>query len=115
MIHNAGIAALAQHIVDTYLGVAIGTGTGAETATDTTLGTEVMRSASTNTRVTTTVTNDTAQLTAVFDIDNTYNITESGVLTSSTSGGTMLSRKMFTAIPATSGDVITFIWKEKVS
>lgn len=114
-LQNAGIAALAAHIRDTYLGSAIGTGTTAINPADTTLEDETMRVASTNTLITTTVTNDTAQMTATFNIISGMTIAKAAQLTSSTSGGTMLSESSFTGLPLVNGDSIITIWKYPIS
>jgi hypothetical protein len=114
-LQNAGIVALATHIRDTYLGSAIGTGTTAMNPTDTTLEGEQMRVASTNTLITTTVTNDTAQMTATFNISTGMSIAKAAQFTSSTSGGTMLSEALFTALPLVNGDSIITIWKYPIS
>jgi len=82
--------------------IAIGTGAGAATPTQTTLGTEVSRLAAVGTRVTTTVANDTAQLVITFSkaadggLTGTMNITEVGVFNAA-AAGTMAMRQTFTA------------------
>lgn len=114
-LQNLAITAIATYINSTYLGSAIGVGTTAPDPTQTTLVTESMRVASTNTLSTTNVSNDTATLTATFNIASSLNISEAGQFVSSTSGGTMLCRATFTALPLTSGDSIITIWKLPVS
>jgi len=80
--------------------VGIGTSTTAESADHTDLQTPVKRKAGTGTRVTTTFTNDTAQLVATFSSADTLSgsqaIAEAGVFNAA-SGGIMLFRKIFTA------------------
>jgi hypothetical protein len=80
--------------------VGIGTGTTAESADHTDLITPVKRKAGTGTRVTTTFTNDTAQLVATFSSADTLSgssaIAEAGVFTA-VSDGVMLFRKTFSA------------------
>jgi len=80
--------------------VGIGTSTAAESADHTDLQTPVKRKAGTGTRVTTTFTNDTAQLVATFAAADTLSgsqaIAEAGVFNAA-SGGIMLFRKIFTA------------------
>ena len=81
--------------------VGIGTdGTTAESADHTDLQTPVKRKAGTGTRVTTTFTNDTAQLVATFaaadGLSGTTAVAEAGVFTAA-SAGVMLFRKIFTA------------------
>lgn len=114
-LQNLAITAIATYINSTYLGSAIGTGTTAPAATQTALVTESMRVASTNTLSTTTVANDTATLTATFAITSSLSIAEAGQFTSSSSGGTMLCRATFTAVPLVNGDSIITIWKLPVS
>ena len=98
-----------------------GTGTTGAAAGDTTLQTEVTTSggaasgvhvvsAATASRVTTTVTNDTAQLVGTVTAGGTIAITESGVFNAATNG-TMLCRQTFSAINVVSGDSIQFTWK----
>ncbi len=101
-----------------------GVGTVAAAAGDTALGTEKDASnttttthaisAATATRVTTTVTNDTAQLVGTISELATMAITESGVFNAATAG-TMLCRQVFSAINVVSGDSIQFTWKIKAA
>jgi len=104
---NSGFAAIAGLILSDVGGtafdfIAIGTGTTAPLPTNTTLEAEVKRKAGVGTRVTISVTNDTAQLVATFSsedgLSGQHNITETGMF-NSISGGTMLFRQTFTAIP----------------
>jgi hypothetical protein len=80
--------------------VGIGTSTAAESADHTDLQTPLKRKAGTGTRVTTTFTNDTAQLVATFSSGDTLSgssaVAEAGVFTAATAG-VMLFRKIFTA------------------
>jgi hypothetical protein len=103
---NAGFASVAGLILtdvgDTpYDYLAIGTGTTAFDPTQTALVTEIKRKAGTGTRVTTSVTNDTAQLVTTFSsadgLSGTSSVTEVGMFNAST-GGTMLMRQVFTAL-----------------
>ena len=98
-----------------------GTGTTSPAAGDTTLQTEVnlsggaasgvhVISSATASRVTTTVTNDTAQLVGTATASGTIAITESGVFNAATNG-TLLCRQTFSAINVVSGDSIQFTWK----
>jgi len=102
---NAGFAEVAGLMLTDVGGtafdyIAIGTGTNAAAATDTALQTEIKRKAGTGTRVTTTVTNDTAQLTATFSsadgLSGSSAVTEVGMFNASSSG-TMLMRQTFAA------------------
>jgi len=96
---KAQTAGLINGVVTTaFTYIAIGTGTTAESASDTALETETHRESATCSRVTTNVTNDTAQLQATFSgYTGTEAVTESGVFDAST-GGNMLCRKTFSAI-----------------
>jgi hypothetical protein len=97
-----------------YIG--IGTGTTGALATDTTLGTEVKRKAGTGTRVTTTVTDDTAQIVVTFAAADTLSgtdaITESGVLNAA-AAGVLLCRQTFSALNINwdAGDSLQVTWK----
>lgn len=101
-----------------------GVGTTAAVAGDTALQTEKDASNTTTTthaisaatasRVTTTVTNDTAQLVGTVSELATMAITESGVFNAATAG-TMLCRQTFSAINVVSGDSIQFTWKIKAA
>lgn len=119
-IVNAGLALAAGLLngsgsptTPTY--IAVGTGTTAVAATDTTLVTEtaasgLTRAAATVSLVTTTVTNDTAQWLKSFSVSGTVAVTESGVFNAS-SGGTMLCRQTFSAVNVVSGDTLQITWK----
>ena len=82
--------------------IAIGTGTDGAVAGDTALQTEVKRKAAVGTQVTTTISDDTAQLVITFSaadtLSGTDQITEVGVLNAA-SNGDLLMRQTFTAIP----------------
>jgi hypothetical protein len=82
--------------------LAIGTGTTAESATDTALQAEVKRKLATITQVTTTIEGDTAKLEAEFSsadgLSGTMSISETGIFNAST-GGDLLARKVFPAVP----------------
>lgn len=126
LVPTAGKAAVASRINGAgaeavFDKIGWGTGTTAPAAGDTALQTEVTTSggaasgvhvvsAATASRVTTTVTNDTAQLVGTVTAAGTIAITESGVFNASTNG-TMLARQTFTAINVVSGDSIQFTWK----
>lgn len=124
LIVNAGKAQVAGLILADVAGtafdyIAIGTGTNAAAATDTTLQTEITtgggaRAAGTGTRVTTSVTNDTAQLVVTFNFTSSFAVTESGILNASSSG-TMLCRQVFSAINVANGDSLQITWKVQVS
>ena len=102
-ITNAGRASVAGlMLVDVggtaYDYLAIGTGTTASAATDTALEYKTHRVAGTGTRVTTTVTNDTAQLVVTFSgFSGSEAITEIGMFNAA-SAGTMLMRQVHAAL-----------------
>lgn len=90
--------------------LAIGTGTVAAAAADTTLGTETHRGAATCTRVTTTVVNDTAQFVYTFTFAAGFAITEAGLL-NLVAGGDLMSRQVFSPINVISLDSLQVTWK----
>ncbi len=120
LVVNAGMAGVASRIngaggeaAFTY--IAIGTGTVAPAATDTTLGTEITtgggtRAAATASRVTTDVTNDTAQLVLTFNFTASFAVTESGALNAA-AAGVLLARQTFSAINVANGDSLQVTWK----
>ncbi len=120
LVTNAGLALVAGRIngsgspaAATY--IAVGTGTTSASASDTALETEsstsgLSRAAGTVSLVTTTQTNDTAQITKDFSVTGTVAVTESGVLNAASSG-TLLCHQVFSAINVSSGDTLTITWK----
>lgn len=120
LITNTGKAACAGLIsnvgsVSTFGYIAVGTGTTAAAATDTALETEtatagLSRAASTNSRVTTDTTDDTAQFLKSFTVTGTVAVTESGVLNAA-SVGVLLCRQVFSAINVVNGDTLQITWK----
>lgn len=124
LVTSAGKAGVASRIngagaeaAFTY--IAMGTGTTAAAAGDTALQTELAtsglsRANATASRVTTTVTNDTAQLVNTFSVTGTQAVTESGVLNAA-STGTLLARQVFSAINVVNGDSLQVTWKFAVS
>lgn len=124
LVTNAGFAGVASRIngagseaAFTY--IAVGTGTTAAAAGDTTLQTELAssglsRASATASRVTTTQTNDTAQLVVTFTVTGSQAVTESGVLNAS-SNGVLLNRQVFSAINVVNGDSLQVTHKFKVS
>lgn len=95
--------------------IAVGTGVTAANVTDTTLQTEtatsgLSRAAGTLSLVTTSVTNDTAQILKSFSVSGTVAVTESGVLNAA-STGTLLCRQVFSAINVVNGDTLQVTWK----
>lgn len=99
--------------------IAVGTGTNAFNAADTTLQTEtatsgLSRVAGSVSLVTTTTSNDTAQVTTTFTVSGTVAVTESGVLNAA-STGTLLCRQTFSAINVVNGDSLAITWKVAMS
>jgi len=116
---KAGLAARMGTATNAVTYIGIGTGTTAESATDTTLQTEITtgggaRAAATVTLVTTTLTNDTLQLLKTFTFSSSFSVSETASFDTST-GGIMYNRKTFTAIPVVSGDQLTLIHQFKIS
>jgi hypothetical protein len=124
LVVSAGKAGVASRIngdgaeaVFTHL--AIGTGTTAPAAGDTALQAEITtgggaRAAGTASRVTTTVTNDTAQLVHQWTFTASFAVTEAGILNAA-SAGTLLARQTFSAINVVSGDKLEITWKVQVT
>jgi len=101
-INGAGGEAVFEYI-------ALGTGTTAAAAGDTSLVVETHRELATSSRVTTDVTDDTAELVNTFNFTASHAITESGVLNASTTG-TLLARQVFSAINVADGDSLQVTW-----
>ena len=124
LITNAGFALVAGRLngsgapaAATY--IAVGTGTNAASVSDTTLQTETATSGLSRANgsvslVTTTVANDTAQVTNTFSVSGSVAVTESGVLNAA-STGTLLCRQVFSAINVVNGDSLAITWKIKAS
>lgn len=120
LITNVGLAEIANlagnvssPIAFTYL--AVGTGTTAASASNTTLETEITdsglaRASATVSRQTTNVSNDTLQLSKTWSVSGTKSVTEAGILNAS-SGGTLLGRQVFTAVNVVNGDSLTITYK----
>lgn len=123
LITSAGKAAAAGLlngvVTDFFDYLAIGTGTTAAAVGDTALQTEIStnggaRAAATLSRVTTTVTNDTAQFVYTWTFSGSFAVTECGVLSAS-SGGVLLARQVFSALNVVSGDTLAITYKVAVS
>jgi hypothetical protein len=123
VITNTGIAEVAGLINEVTSGgftyIAIGTGVTGELVTDSTLESEISsgggsRASATPSRITTAVTNDTAQLLHTFSFTSGFAVTESGIFDAA-SVGVMLARKTFTAMNVANGDAIQITWKVQVS
>ena len=124
LVVNTGLAGVAGLIIQTgstspFSYLAIGTSTAVVASTDTALYGELttgggQRALASLSRVTTDVTNDTAQLvkTFTFSTTGTYAITEAGVFDSAaTSSATMLCRQIFTAINVVNTDTLEVTYK----
>lgn len=119
-VTNTGKAAMASRFngaggeaAFTYL--AVGTGSIAAAATDTTLGSEIStsglaRANATASRVTTTQTNDTAQAQYTWTASGSVSPSECGIFNASSSG-IMAARQVFTAIPLVSTDSFQLTYK----
>lgn len=122
LITNAGFAGAAARLGSDATEVkfdyiAVGTGTTAAAAGDTTLETEITdsglaRAAGTVSRVTTTQTNDTHQVAKTFTVTGTKAVTEMGLLNAS-SGGVLLGRNVFSAVNVVNGDSLVATYKVK--
>ena len=101
----------------TYL--AVGIGTTAPAAGNTALETEITdsglaRASATVSRVTTTVSNDTAQLDKTWNVTGTKAVTEAGAFNAASSG-TLLGRQTFSAVNVANGDTLQVIYKFQMS
>lgn len=124
LITSAGKAGLASRIggagseaAFTY--IALGTGTTAANAADTTLEAELAasglsRANASASRTTTTVTNDTARFQNTFSVTGSAAITEAGILNAA-SGGTLLSRQVFSAVNVINGDSLQVTYDVKAA
>lgn len=119
LIVNAGKAAMAGLLMGAVSNffdyIALGTSGTAAAATDTALGAEIStlggsRVAATLSRVTTSVTNDTAQFVGAWTFSGTLAIVEAGIFDTN-AAGTMLSRQTFSAYNVVNGDSMTITWK----
>ncbi len=120
LVTDAGKAGVASRINGSggeaaFTYIAIGTGGVAPAAGDTALGAEITtgggaRANSTASRVTTDVTNDTAQLVNTFSLTASFAVTESGVLNAA-AAGTLLCRQTFSAVNVVNGDSLQVTWK----
>ena len=90
-----------------FTAMAVGTGTTAASLSDTTLETELARSAYTSSSVSTNV----VTLATTFAAGTaTGTLTEAGIFNNNTSGGTMLSRVVFSAVNKGALDTLTLNW-----
>ena len=120
LITNAGLAEMAGLVGATgspsaFTYLAVGTGTTAANAANTTLETEITdtgleRAASTVSRVTTTQTNDTLQLLKSWAATGAKAVTEIGAL-NAVSTGDLLGRQVFSVINVTTDDVLEMTYR----
>lgn len=95
-----------------FIAIAIGTSSTPAGVADTTLGTELTRAAYTSSSVAANV----VSLSKLFSAGvGTGTITEAGIFNNSTSGGTMLSHVVFSAIGKGANDTLTINWTLTVS
>lgn len=113
---NAGAAIVTNRMIQAGTApknIGWGTGTTAAAVGDTALQTEAAptsgggRVVGTESRVTTTVTNDTYQVVGTVTATSSLAITEAGIF-DATSGGNMLIHSVFSAVNVSSGDSIQF-------
>jgi len=120
-VGKAQVAGLINGVVTSpFRYVAIGTGTTAPSASDTALDNEIARKTGSTSRATTNVSNDTAVVEATFSsadgLSGSSNVAEAGLFDAA-SGGNMLARQTFSAIPVNwdGGDTLTIRWRIIVS
>lgn len=112
-IHNAGFATITGLIGSfgtvgsKFTHIALGTGSSTINSSNTTLGTETMRSGGVASQQTTSVANDTLRLIGSFVGDTTETLNEAGIFNSATTNvGSMLSRVVFAGVPVVATDAI---------
>ena len=123
-IMNVGFAAIAGLVGNTgaitaFTYLALGTSNTAVSAGQTALGAEIstnglQRVSATVSRVTTTQTNDTLQLTYTYTVTGTSAIEEIGAFNASSSG-TMLGRALTGTVNVINGDSLSMTYKFKFS
>ena len=115
LVVDAGLDYIASRMKDTTATamshMAIGTGSTAAAAADTTLGTEADRNALTSTTVTD---NAVAYVASFAAGEGTGAITEAGIFNAS-SGGTMLCRTVFSVVNKGASDAMTITWTVTIS
>ena len=118
-IVNQGLADIAAMIKERYSYVSMGTSTTpVNVATDVQLGNQVQaRVAATKSIVTTAIADDTAQFSGQFTLTDDHAITECGLHKDASYSGydVMLCRQVFAPLNLRTGDVVTFVWKIRVS
>lgn len=127
LVVSAGKAEVAALLLtdiasDDYDEIAIGTGAVAPAAGDTVLGAEITTGGGarltgagvTGTRITTAVTDDTAQLVGTFTFSLSFAVTEVGLF-NDPSAGDMLARQTFAVVNVVNGDSLQITWQVQVS
>lgn len=123
LVTNAGFAQLALLAGDAsavpFTYIALGTSNTAAAASQTALGTEITdsgfeRAVGTVSRITTTVANDTYQVTKTFTATGNKVIEELGIFNAATTG-TMLSRALTSTKSMVTNETITITYKLKFS
>jgi ribosomal protein RSM22 (predicted rRNA methylase) len=121
VITNGGRAQTAGYVSNTVSQVTqyygnVGTGAGTAAVADTTLFTEVgsARIATTMSRVTTTVTDDTARNVFTYTATGGVNVTNAGVWTAS-SGGVLMQKSDHATIPLLAADSIQYTFDDKMA
>lgn len=121
VVANAGRAHIAGLLSKTVTSPAnyfgnVGTGAGTAAVADTTLFTEVgtARITTTQTRVTTTVTNDTSQNVFTFTSGSTQTITNAGVFDALTVGN-LVQKSDHAGVPLLNLDSITYTFKVQIA
>lgn len=119
VITNGGRAQAAGYLSNTVTQLAtyfgnVGTGAGTAAVTDTTLFTETgsARISITPTRITTAVTNDTAQYVFTYTATGSITVTNAGYFTASTAG-TLMQKSDHAPIPLLSGDSIQYTFRNQ--
>ena len=121
VLTNAGVAVITNRIIQAGTApknIGWGTGVTAAAVTDTALQTEAApttsggRTVGTESRATTTVTNDTYQVAGTVTAGGTLAITEAGLF-DAVSTGNMLIHSVFSAVNVNSGDSIAFTFQTK--
>jgi hypothetical protein len=111
LIVQVGKNFLASAIINSstspFVAIAIGTNSTPAGVSDTTLGTELIRAAYTSSSVSTNVVSLSKSFAAGV---GTGTITEAGIFNNATSGGTMLSHVVFSAIGKSANDSLTINW-----
>ncbi len=117
LVVNSGLALRAALLGDVSTpvalnAIAVGTGTTAPAATQTSLVSEVARVASTNSLITTNVTNDTLQMVGTISFTSSYSIAEVGTFNTTTANsGTMYSRDTVGPYNVSSGTSLQFTFQ----